>query len=221
LGGAQPALAGVQDGFVARLNVTLTTLNQATYLGGSAGDPIYSIAIHPGSGEVYVAGITSSTDYPGTAAGGAQPATGGDTDVFVARLTADLAGLDASKPRAFHTVTACRLVDTRAAAGLHGGPRLAAGSLRTFPVTGFCGIPASAAAVAFNVAVTQPTATGHLRLFPGGTKLPLISSINYRGGQTRANNATVPLGVGGSVAVYCGQGSGSAHMLLDVNGYYE
>src|SRR5262249_28204837 len=60
-------------------------------------------AIAPTTGEVYVAGSTSSADFPGTA-GGAQSVignvvvggatVGGATDVFVARLRADLTALD-------------------------------------------------------------------------------------------------------------------------------
>ncbi len=99
-GGAQPAVGGVvtpeglafSDAFVARLNATLTTLNQATYLGGSASDAAYALAIHPTSGEVYVTGLAGSTDFPGTT-GGAQPASGGGNDVFVARLNAALTTL--------------------------------------------------------------------------------------------------------------------------------
>ena len=64
---------GTFDAFVARLDATLTTLNQTTYLGGSGEDAGYALAIHPTSGEVFVAGTTSSADFPGTA-GGAQPA---------------------------------------------------------------------------------------------------------------------------------------------------
>jgi muconolactone delta-isomerase len=97
-GGAQPSNAGL-DAFVARLNSALTALPQATYLGGSLGDrPMFGafslpLAIHPTSGEIYVAGETNSTNFPGTT-GGAQPTNaGGSFDAFVARLTADLAGL--------------------------------------------------------------------------------------------------------------------------------
>ncbi|MEO8190368.1 MAG: VCBS repeat-containing protein, partial [Acidobacteriota bacterium] len=87
-GGAQAAKAAGDDVFVARLNAALTTLVQSTYLGGSGTDYANALAIHPTSGEVYVAGFTLSTNFPGTA-GGAQAASGGD-DVFVVRLTADL-----------------------------------------------------------------------------------------------------------------------------------
>ena len=90
-GGAQPVDGGDYDGFVVRFNEGLTTVKQATFLGGSGSDTVEGLAIHPTSGEVYVAGVTTSTDFPG-AAGGGQPANGGLSDAFVARLTADLAG---------------------------------------------------------------------------------------------------------------------------------
>jgi len=93
-GGAQPAKDGGNDAFVARLDATLTTLNQATYLGGSLGDEGLAIAIQSTTGEVFVAGVTNSTDFPGTT-GGAQPAFGGGIkDAFVARLTATLTTLN-------------------------------------------------------------------------------------------------------------------------------
>jgi hypothetical protein len=87
------------DAFVARLNSNLTQILQSTYLGGSDSDLAYSLAIHPQTGEVYVAGYTLSSNFPKTA-GGAQTKcnecfasrAGGSGDAFVARLTADLAG---------------------------------------------------------------------------------------------------------------------------------
>jgi hypothetical protein len=65
----------------------LKQLTQATYLGGTGGDSVRSMVV---SGEkVYVAGDTSSTDFPGTD-GGAQVAFGGNEDAFVSILSADL-----------------------------------------------------------------------------------------------------------------------------------
>jgi hypothetical protein len=90
-GGAQASYGGFSDAFVARLNSGLTQILQATYLGGRNGsDDAYALAIHPKTGEVYVAGWTSSTDFPNTS-GGAQASIRGSSDAFVARLTADLA----------------------------------------------------------------------------------------------------------------------------------
>ncbi len=96
-GGAQNIHGGgKEDAFVARLNSDLTQILQSTYLGGSKGDKAYALAIHPKTGEVYVAGTTVSTDFPNTT-GGAQPycntCEGGDfliNDAFVARLNKEL-----------------------------------------------------------------------------------------------------------------------------------
>jgi len=48
-----------------------------------------------------------------------------------------------------------------------------------------------------------------------------VSSLNYRAGQTRANNAIVTLGASGALAVFCGQGFGTTHFIIDINGYLE
>jgi uncharacterized repeat protein (TIGR02543 family) len=90
-GGAQTSLGGGYAAFVARLSADLTSNPQSTYLGGSNGDGADAIAIHPTTGEVYVAGSTSSTDFPRTSGGAQASKGGGYDDLFVARLTADLA----------------------------------------------------------------------------------------------------------------------------------
>ncbi|MBX0311906.1 MAG: hypothetical protein JHC31_09035, partial [Sulfurihydrogenibium sp.] len=80
-----------RDAFISRLNSDLTQIIQSTYLGEDGGDSASAIAIHPKTGDIYLAGQTSSYNFPKTA-GGAQPRhAGGLEDGFVARLTADLA----------------------------------------------------------------------------------------------------------------------------------
>ena len=102
-------------------------------------------------------------------------------------------------PADFFTVTPCRLVDTRNAAGPSGGPALTPGAIRSFPVTGgVCGIPSTAIAVSVNLTVTQPAAQGYLILYPGDAAgPPLASNINFTPGLTRANNAIVLLATNG------------------------
>jgi hypothetical protein len=68
--------------------------------------------------------------------------------------------------------------------------------------------------------VTQPTGPGNVRLFPAGGAVPTASTINYAAGENRANNALVGLSVAGEVTARC-QPSGSTHVILDVNGYFE
>jgi len=95
-GGAQTSYGGGRyDAFVTRLNSSLTQILQSTYLGGSGDDDAYALAIHPTTGDVYVAGETKSTNFPGTS-GGAQASFGGREDAFVARLTANLAATGGS-----------------------------------------------------------------------------------------------------------------------------
>jgi FOG: PKD repeat len=90
-GGAQANYGGGQrDAFVAKLNPDLTQILQSTYLGGSVFDEATALAIHPTTGDVYVVGWTSSTNFPNTT-GGAQTRFGGDlSDAFVTKLSADL-----------------------------------------------------------------------------------------------------------------------------------
>lgn len=118
----------------------------------------------------------------------------------------------------YYTLSPCRVIDTRQAGE---GPALAAGGTRIVTMIGRCGIPSTATSIALNVTVTQPTALGHLTVYPAGNPLPSSSTINYRAGQTRANNAVVPLGAGGAIAVSSGQISGTTHFVIDVNGFFR
>lgn len=81
-GGQQSSNAGGKDGFVAHYSADLKTLLQATYLGGSDSDTVADLAV-AGDGTLYVAGTTTSTDFPVTAA--AQGVNGGTFDAFIAR----------------------------------------------------------------------------------------------------------------------------------------
>lgn len=99
-GGIQETLLGSYDAFIARLNNDLTSLLQATYLGGTASDVLNSIAFHPVTIDVYVAGDTDSTDFPGIS-GGAQMAYAGGSESFISRLTPSLILNDPG----FHSLT--------------------------------------------------------------------------------------------------------------------
>ncbi|AYU89948.1 MULTISPECIES: hypothetical protein [Serratia] len=94
-GGAQPAFGGYRDAFVARLSGDLTTLRQASYLGGDGYDYIQALAIDADTGDVVVGGFTNSTNFPASA-GGAQARGGGGDDGFVARMSGDLKVLQQS-----------------------------------------------------------------------------------------------------------------------------
>jgi hypothetical protein len=121
----------------------------------------------------------------------------------------------------FHTLTPCRIVDTRNPAGPLGGPSLTGGASRTFVVINQCSLPATARAIAVNVAETGAQGSGHLRVYPGGTSAPNASTINFSVGQTRSNNAVVPLGASGDISVFAGIGAGlHVDFILDIVGYF-
>ena len=121
----------------------------------------------------------------------------------------------------YFTLAPCRVVDTRGGAPV-GGPALQGQQTRTLAVTGSCGVPPTARAVSINLAVTQSTAAGNIRLFPAGQAVPTVSSINYSVGQTRGNNAIVQLNGSGAMAAFVGQPAGTTvHLIVDINGYFE
>jgi len=161
------------------------------------------------------------------------PALSADgTTVMLTSLASDLVGNDANgqydvylyrrdtHPGAFFTVPPCRLLDTRAA----GQSALASGAAVAWELYAACGIPSTAKALSVNLTVVSPTGAGFLTLFAGDGPLPPTSTINFRAGQVRANNAVVPLAAfgDGTLAAYASiAGNGAVHVVLDVNGYFE
>jgi hypothetical protein len=121
----------------------------------------------------------------------------------------------------FFTLTPCRVADTRGPAGPTGGPALAANTTRTFPAAGVCGIPSDAVAIAINVTVVEETNVGDLRLYGAGGAVPSASTINFTANHVRANNAIIPLGTGGEIAVQTDMPTGTTQFLFDVTGYFK
>jgi hypothetical protein len=117
----------------------------------------------------------------------------------------------------FYTVIPCRQLDTRSGAPISPGGTLAV-ALTGVP----CGIPSGATSVSVNAAVTQETGSGHLTIYPADKTQPLVSSINFSAGQTRANNTVLPLSSDGTGRVNVVNGSGgTTHVIIDVNGYFQ
>ncbi len=133
----------------------------------------------------------------------------------------------AAGPFQFHSITPCRLADTRDPAGPSGGPKLLSGVSRTFPVQTLCGVPDGAKAVTVNVTAVAPTNSGFLTLFPSDLgAAPLVSSVNFALGESAiGNGAIVPLAPSitfpQDLSVFAFvNGSGQVHMVLDVTGYF-
>jgi hypothetical protein len=121
----------------------------------------------------------------------------------------------AATPLGFYTITPCRVFDTRAGAPLTAGAR-------RFQVTGQCGVPVGARAVSANLTIVSPQAQGYVTVYPGDAPLPATSTLNFSPGQVRANSAMLSLaGDGtGTIQVYSAI-TGTADLVLDVNGYFQ
>ena len=184
-GGLQPASAGgFLDAFVGRLSSNLTTLVQATYLGGSGNDQAHALSVDA-VGNVLIAGYTSSTNFPGTA-GGARPTNSGDFDVFVARLSSNLQSLGQA------TYLGGSGFDGAAALSLDaGGSVLVAGYTASINFPGTTGGAQSANGGGLNDAFVA-------RL---SSSLTTLVQATYVGGNGDDQATSVALGAGGSVLV--------------------
>jgi hypothetical protein len=173
-----------------------------------------SLPTHPSGGQVQTAMYATAIDIE---------AFGADRDAGVGIVMANAAASALANVPAtsFFTMTPCRVVDTRLAPGPLGGPSLSCGFDREFTVAGGCSLPASnVKAISVNVTVTGTTGAGNLRLFAAGAPAPAASALNWSAGQTRGNNAIVPLSALGRLAARCAP-SGTTHLIIDVNGYFQ
>jgi len=214
-GSAAPAISSITPTFGPLAGGTLVMILGTYFQNGAS----VTLGASAATSVTVVSGTTITARSPASAV----PQTVGVTVTNPDTQSAALASaFTYSSGAALYTLTPCRVVDTRNPNGPLGGPALNAGGDRVFVFAGQCGIPPAARSVAINIAVTQPTpGPGFLSFYPGGTGLPLVSTLNYRSGQTRANNAIVSLGAAGDMAVHCGQASGTVQVVIDVSGYFQ
>jgi gliding motility-associated-like protein len=87
----QPVFGGgTQDGVVLKINAACSAVIFSSFLGGSDADAAFVLKLNPSSGDIYVAGATSSLDFPGDKAGVMQPNyQGGLADAFVTVISND------------------------------------------------------------------------------------------------------------------------------------
>jgi hypothetical protein len=119
----------------------------------------------------------------------------------------------------YRAAAPARFLDTRVAGGAalrNSEPKAIAIGGRT---VGGLTVPAAAVAVTGNLTVAGQTSGGYMALTPTPQAAPATSTLNFPSSDVRANNVTVPLGDGGRVWVVF-RGSGTAHAILDVTGYF-
>ncbi len=178
-------------------------------------------------------GVATLNSYDGRVKSAAAiiPATGGggisvygteDTDLVV-----DIDGYfvpstapNYSSGLAFYPITPCRVADTRGAISALGGPALAAGESRAFPVlSSSCAasIPSTVAAYSFNFAAVPAGPLGYLTAWPAGQAQPVSAVLNAPTGTVTSNAAIVAAGSFNQISVYA---SDATNLVIDINGYF-
>jgi hypothetical protein len=194
------------------LNVAVTTPTESSYLTafptGEPGPTASNLNFTPGL-------TISNTVIAKVGAGGKVSLfnAAGSTHVIV-----DVAGwfdsggvVSASR---YHPVAPSRILDTRMSMPI--GPN----ATLDLPVLNRAGVPASGVeAVAVNLTVATPSASGFLTAFPSGTQRPPTSNVNFAAGATVPNLVVVGVGASGSVSLY--NANGVSHVIADIGGWFD
>ncbi|HEX5585896.1 MAG TPA: S8 family serine peptidase, partial [Acidimicrobiia bacterium] len=220
-------------GGVPSAGVTAVVLNVTAVDATAAGHAI----VHPSGTAAPVASNLNFT--PGTAVPNlvvVAPGTGGAVRIEnnspgTTQYIADVAGFfaDGSNVNSgsrYKALAPARALDTRpgtatADGQFAGGGAAAPNQTKTVTIAGRAalGVPAGAVAVALNVTAVQPTAAGHLRVWPNGLAVPNVSNVNFVPGQIVPNLVVVGIGAGGAVNIL-NSTTGSTDLVADVVGYF-
>ena len=124
----------------------------------------------------------------------------------------------------FVPLNPARIMDTRSSAVLSGLTLpFSANTNRTLAVDGHWGVPVGASAVSGNLSVTAQTGGGYVAMSPTvPPPVPATSTLNFPLGDTRGNGFVTPLnGSGDTYIVYVGTTGKTAHLIIDLSGYFE
>ena len=111
-----------------------------------------------------------------------------------------------------------RIVDTRTGLGSGSAAPRSGRSVLTFDVAGRAGIPAEKVhAAVLNVTVIGAGASGYAVVYPCCYKAPTASTHNFGPSEVVANQVVTAVGPKGRARIYV---SGTAHVIVDVAGYY-
>jgi hypothetical protein len=120
----------------------------------------------------------------------------------------------------YFALTPCRVVDTRGANGVNGGPALGT-TTRNFQIRGFCGVPNTAKAVTMNVTITGASISSWLTIWPSGGAKPVVSTINFdQNDWALANGAIVAVSTNAQ-DLSVSNANGTTNVIIDVTGYFQ
>src|SRR5439155_21160946 len=110
-----------------------------------------------------------------------------------AKAAGGLSTQDITNPLPFIGLPPCRILDTAGGAPIPGGIFTGGADVRTYDVTGICGIPASAHVLSLNFTITGPgqTTPGFLTAWPAGGAVPPVSILNWDHVPAQVANAAV------------------------------
>ncbi|MEJ3749676.1 hypothetical protein WEI85_41255 [Actinomycetes bacterium KLBMP 9797] len=122
---------------------------------------------------------------------------------------------NSSEGAGLRVVPANRLIDTRTTAS-----PVPAGQFIDVSVGGTNGLPTrDIAGAAFNLTVADPTAGGHLAVWPTGAAEPASSLVNFVANEARAAFAIVKVGTEAKVRIR-NMSSGTVHVVVDLQGWF-
>jgi hypothetical protein len=118
----------------------------------------------------------------------------------------------------FTAIDPSRAYDSRGAEG-----PIAGGQSRTTTVLPASGqVPPGVGAVAFNLTETDTAGRGHLRVAPGGSPIPAVSTINwYSDGMRLANGSVVDVAHDQLTTFARATTGGGTNYIVDIGGYYN
>jgi len=171
-------------------------------------------SLNPGTGQVTPNLVMAQVSPAGTVCF----ITNTDIDLVV-----DVVGyVSADAKNRFTPSTPFRFTDTRdssrpeVGAG-QGGARLAPGQTLVVQIAGVREVPSAARAISANLTVVDANDAGFVTAFPCG-EVPTASNVNYEFATPVANAAELPLSATGAICIYS---SNSAHVIIDVNGWWS
>jgi outer membrane protein assembly factor BamB len=129
-------------------------------------------------------------------------------------FTADLTGAS------YHPIVPVRYLDSSLGKGLTGS--FATGTARTLGMAGVGQVPNSALGISGNLTLVNPSTAGWAQIAPTIAGIPTSSTVNAVAHQTLANGFDVPVsGTGDVDMVWVGRALSTAHLQLDVTGYWK
>ena len=204
--------AGVPETGVGAIALTLTATGQTSsgfatvYPAGAARPATSNLDFAPGHD------IANNVVVPAGSGGAVDLYNGsGGSVYFVVDVVGFYRAGSATVAGAFTAITPVRRLDTRLGIGGH-APGVDA--------VARVDVGVADATILLDLTVTGPTAGGHVTAYPDGAPRPATSDLNFRRGQTIANEIVVAVGANGIVDLY-NNSAGTTQLVLDVVGRYR